>query len=455
MRMTSPEMSSILSLYQRTASGGVWEYLEKQTKMRRKGIYTLAVVFWLMILQRLQKSASQAGMVQQLAQGAAAPLLVDCKRVREKKISLSTGGYCQARQRMPKLLARQVSETILERLRAELSEAWPGWERPIFLLDGSTLELEHCRELLKAYPPGTNGRSQGHWPVLQIVVMHDASSGLAQAPCWGPMYGPQAVSEQALAEEAMERLPPGAMILADCNFGIFSTAYSAQQRQHPVVLRLTKARAWKLAGQAISRVGEQAVDWKPSRWDKPKKTFWPAEAVVSGRLIAARVGRGKSKQWLYLFTTLDLAGSELVELYRHRWTIETDLRCLKRTVHLHHIAAKSVEMMEKELLVAFSAYNLVRAVMCLAARRAQLHPRQLSFSFVLNLVDCSWSRLVGAPNQAEHDREFERVLDLAVGYQLPKRPKHRSYPRATWGHGGRFPRRKAPPLIPYAQPKTK
>jgi hypothetical protein len=40
-----------------------------------KGIYTLAVVFWLMILQRLQKGASQAGAVQQLAQGSAGALL--------------------------------------------------------------------------------------------------------------------------------------------------------------------------------------------------------------------------------------------------------------------------------------------------------------------------------------------------------------------------------------------
>jgi DDE family transposase len=453
--MTSPEMSSILSLYQRTASSGVLEYLEKQTKMRRKGIYTLAVVFWLMILQRLQKSASQASMVQQLAQGAAAPLLVHCKRVREKKISLRTGGYCQARQRMPKLLARQVSETILERLRAELSEPWPGLERPIFLLDGSTLELEHCRELLRAYPPGTNGRSQGHWPVLQIVVMHDASSGLAQAPCWGPMYGPQAVSEQALAEAAMEQLPDEAVVMADCNFGIFSTGYSAQQRQHPVVLRLTQVRARKLAGQAISRAGEQAVAWKPSRQDKPKQTSWPADASLAGRLIAGQVGRGKSKQWLYLFTTLALPWREIIELYRQRWTIETDLRSLKRTVRLQHIAARSGEMMEKELLIAVSAYNLVRAVMCLAARRAKLHPRQLSFSFVLTLVDCSWPRLVHARTQAEHDREFERVLDLAVGYHLPKRPKHRSYPRAAWGHGGRFPRRLAPPITPELEDKTK
>jgi hypothetical protein len=438
--MASPEISSVLSLYQQTASDGVWEYLEKESQVqRRKGVYTLAVVFWLMILQRLQKSASQAAMVQQLAQGAAGELLVHCKRVREKKISLRTGGYCQARQKMPKLLTRQVSESILERLQEQLSEPWPGLERPIYLLDGSTLELEHSRELLRAYPPGTNGRSQGHWPILQIVVMHEAGSGLAQAPCWGPMYGPQAVSEQALAETAMEQLPGEAVIMADCNFGIFSTAYSAQQRQHPVVLRLTQGRARKLASQAISQAGERAVEWKPSRQDKPKQTLWPADASIPGRLIAERVGRGKSKQWLYLFTTLPLPWQEIVELYRQRWTIETDLRSLKRTVRLQHIAARTEEMMEKELLIAVSAYNLVRAVICLAARRAQLHPRQLSFSFVLTLVDCSWPRLTGACNKAEHDREFERVLDLAVGYLLPKRRKHRSYPRPSGDTAAAFP----------------
>lgn len=256
--MTSPDIGSVLFLYEKTIGRGVSEYWEQQAgKRRRKGIYTLGVVIWLMILQRLRGASSQAEAVQSLARGAAEPLLADCKRVREGRISLWTGGYCQARQKLPTLWVKQVSEEILERLRQQLNEPWPGLKEPVFLLDGSTLELEHCPELLKSYPPGSNGRCQGHWPILQMVVMHDAGSGLAQTPCWGPMYGAAAVSEQALAEEAMQQLPAGAVILADCNFGIFSTAYSAQQRQHPVVLRLTKARAWKLAGQAISRVGSK------------------------------------------------------------------------------------------------------------------------------------------------------------------------------------------------------
>jgi hypothetical protein len=148
------------------------------------------------------------------------------------------------------------------------------------------------------------------------------------------------------------------------------------------------------------------------------------------------VGRGKSKQWLYLFTTSPLPAQEVVALYGRRWSVETDLRSLKRTVQLHHIASKSEQMMEKELLMAISAYNLVRAVMCMAARRSHIDPRQLSFTQVLNVVDYAWPKLIGAPTTQQHDKEFLRVLDLAAQCTLPKRRKHRSYPRLLWRRGG-------------------
>ena len=46
-------------------------------------------------------------------------------------------------------------------------------------------------------------------------------------------------------------------------------------------------------------------------------------------------------------------------------------------------------MAEKELLLAIAAYNLVRAVMCLAAGRANIEPGQLSFSFVQSVVEAA------------------------------------------------------------------
>jgi hypothetical protein len=430
--MTSPEWSSLLSLYQRTVCGGVLQYLQKQSGFRTKrGVYGAPVVLWLMMLQRLQGRGTLAGTVQLLLQGAADPLLADCRRVHQKRISCRTGGYCQARQRLPKLLCRQVSHEIVERLREVLNAGDASGQRNVFVVDGSSLELEHDRQLVRRYPPATNQHGQGHWPVLRLVVMHDAATGLAQQPCWGPMFGAQAVSEQELAEKAMESLPTNAVILGDRNFGIFSMAHAAQQRSLAVVLRLTDVRARKLVGP-ICQPGEYRVSWKASRWDGSQRRCWPADAVVEGRLIAARVGRGQSKQWLYLFTTLALPVDDIVELYGRRWNIETDLRSLKRTVRLHHIHARSEEMMEKEILMAVSAYNLVRAVMCLAARRNGIDPRQLSFTHVLNVVDAAWTKLIAAPSQQHHDQEFFRVLDLAAQCTLPKRTKRRSYPRRLW-----------------------
>jgi len=308
----------------------------------------------------------------------------------------------------------------------------------VFLLDGSSLELEHCPELMRNYPPAQNQHGRSHWPVLRIVVAHDVETGMAQSPCWGPMYGSEAVSEQELAEKLITSLPAQSTLLGDRNFGVFWVAWAAQQSKLGVVLRLTEVRARKLVG-IISQPGDYEVEWKASRWDGGKRRRFASDSVIKGRLIAARIGRGKSKQWLYLFTTLSSSVEEVVALYGRRWNIETDLRSLKRTVNLHHIHAKSQDMFEKELWMAVSAYNFVRAVMCMAARRNNIDPRQLSFSGVLTVVNCAWARLMAAPSQPD---VFLQMLDLVAQCTLPIRRKRRSYPRAVWRHRSAFPNRR-------------
>ena len=74
--MTSPKWSSLLDLYQQTVCVGVVQYLEKQTGARRnRGVYSAAVVLWLMMLQRLEGRGTLASAVQMLLEGAAEPLL--------------------------------------------------------------------------------------------------------------------------------------------------------------------------------------------------------------------------------------------------------------------------------------------------------------------------------------------------------------------------------------------
>jgi hypothetical protein len=186
--MTSPGLfSDIFALYQTVLSAGVIEYFQKQTKIRiRRSIYSPQVVLWLMMLQRLHAAGTLSAAVQLLIQGAAEPLLQDCERRRKGRISSRTGGYCQARCKLPVLLCTQVSREINERLGQMLCPQNPDGPRA-YLLDGSSLELEHSPELLRTYPPAKNQHGTSHWPVLRMLVLHELESGLAEEPQWGPM----------------------------------------------------------------------------------------------------------------------------------------------------------------------------------------------------------------------------------------------------------------------------
>ena len=439
------ESSAVFDLYRQLAPAGLFRLLQRQMGVIvRNGIFSARVVIWMMINQRLHARGTLASSVEQLVQGRFDPLLSRCKRVQDKKIALSTGGYCQARQHLPKLLVSRSMDELIERLRSRLLESGSALAQRVYLLDGSSVQLEHKPELVDAYPPASNQHGKAHWPVMRVVVLHDLETGLAEHPYWGPLNGRHAVSEQALAERAMQHVPQGSVIVGDRNFGIFSTVYSAQQFGLAVVVRLTAARAQSksLMGGPIARVGAYPVCWRPSRWDGKGRRDWAPSAGVEGRLIAARVGRGRHKQWLYLFTTSSLPTEEVVALYGRRWNIETDLRNLKQTVHLQKIAAQSADMMEKELWTAVMAYNLVRAVMFLAAQRVGIDARQLSFTYARNIVVDGYPKILAARGAKQKQQELENIIDLVGRCRLPKRRKRRSYAREVWGRGYRFPIRR-------------
>jgi hypothetical protein len=287
--MKTDELANLLSLFRRITPPQYWLRLGRQSGFRRRGIFCLPVVIWMMITQRLQAHGTLATAVQQLRMSGYRSLLRCCKRVRERRISAGTGGYCQARQKLSKLVASQIVDDVFERLQAVLREGWSGLQRPLFVLDGSTLLLEHVEDLKAIYPPAQNQHGRSHWPVWRIAVAHDVESGLAVRPCWGAAFGPEATSEQKLVEELLERLPAGAVVLADRNFGVFSVAWAADRQQHPVLFRLTNARARNLLGRKLEVGLDETVVWRPSRYERGAHPDLPAEASLSGRVIVCEL----------------------------------------------------------------------------------------------------------------------------------------------------------------------
>lgn len=440
----------MLGLYLKTVGAEFFAQLRQRLgKRRSRGVFTQRVVVWLMIFQRLHSRGTLSVAVQEAVRGLPPELVgLPCKRW-QRKLSNNTGAYNQARQKLPLLVVESVADRIFQQLTAQSAEALPGLGRGVFLLDGSTLLMPHTAELAAAYPPPSNQHGRSHWPILRLVVAHEVVNGIAMRPQWGPLSGPQAVSEQSLITAALERLPAGSVVLGDCNFGVFSVAYRATQQEHPVLLRLTSVRAKSLLGskgKSLRSGTDQGLEWKPTRWDRQAHPELPPEAVVRGRLMVCRVypsdGSGALK--LCLFTTLDLTVKQIVELYGRRWNIETDLRSLKRTVRLHMLTSQTPAMVAKELILGVTAYNLVRAIMNAAAQQAQLEPRCLSFSRVQDVVN-AWLPLLAAITSEQHyQAEFDRMMSYVVRCRLYKRRKKRcSYPRKVWVRPRAFPIRKS------------
>jgi hypothetical protein len=416
-----------------------------QATFSRQGPLSPWMVIWLMIFQRLDSKGTLSAAVRHLLTGPVRGLVRWSEGACTLLLSANTSAYSQARCKLPLKVAEQVSELLFESLQQQQPRILPGLKQPVFLLDGSTILLAHSPELAKAYPPPRNQHGASHWPVMRVLVAHDVVSGLAAPPCWGPMDGPQAVSEQGLSKDIMSRLPLGCGVLGDRNFGVFSMAYHATQQNHPVLFRLTEVRARKLNGGVIAPPAktDKAILWSPSREDLRSNPEIPASVSVAGRLLACKVRDAHGKwQKLYFFTTFTLPPDQILGVYGYRWNIETDLRSLKREVRLHMLDVKSPDMAAKELVLGVAAYNLTRAAMNEAGSALGLDPRRFSFSQAQDTLNAFLPILAKATSHQERQQITQQMLRVFAQSKLPRHRKRSSYPREIWPRPCSFPKRK-------------
>ena len=435
-----PALGSAFERYQQAVSTScVQEFLHGRTVFSREGPLSAWIVIWLIIFQRLHPLGTLAVAVQELQSGPVKACICWGKRKR-RRLSASTSAYSQARRRLPLEVAEKVSDVIFAALWT--AQTLPEVPVPVFLLDGSSLQTSHSPGLVKAFPPMRNRHGISHWPVMRVLVAHEVRTGLAVRPAWGPMRGPHAVSEQALAKELMPRLPARCALMGDRNFGVFSMVYHAHQNSHHCLFRLTQARAQKLHRGFCPISGtDQLISWTPTRGDRHTNPEIPVTASVPGRLLVFRLKHGKRKK-IYFFTTLNLPAAKILELYGYRWNIETDLRWLKRQVRLHTIQARSKAMVEKELVLAVAAYNLTRAAMNQAAAALHIDPRQLSYSQVQHTLNVFLPLLANAKSESQREQLQADMLHVLAYSKIPTR-KRLPTARKVWPRACPFPKRKA------------
>jgi len=400
------------------------------------GLFSPALTMWIMARQRLLGGCSVETGWATCSVDEAQLLSPTSARARSGVLSSSPSGLDYARHALPLVLAMDACSHLEEEAHAVLGNT--GLRT--YLLDGSTLTPNWSEELDKAFPPASNGHGLSHWPVVLMVVAHDYQTGLATLPEWGPMYGPDATNESRLALPVIARLPKDSLIIADRNFGIFRIAWELRDRA--MLIRLTTQRAQALLGKSadLNVDSDQPYVWKPSKLESKKYPDLPADACVQGRIVVRHVvdSSGEPVEVCLFTTDMSSSAEEVLLAYPTRWFIESDLRSLKTTLRLEIVRAKSPDMLGKELVMAVMAYNLIRTFMALAARKAKLSPRRISFSRTVSYITAYAMRGTLTP------KEFGQMLVAIAARPIPLRKKRKNPPRTVWRRPTGYPARKPP-----------
>jgi len=399
------------------------------------------LTLWYLIWQRLQPVHTLQGVITDARRGGADALRPRDKKPLSQRIqSPATTAYSKARLRLPLAWVKSSFGSLAQRLR-QMGTGAQELELPIQLLDGSTLRLRPHGDIPKKFPTHRTRRKKSYWCLARVVGSFCAHTGVALRAEMDSSHQ----SEQALSVRLLLAAAARVLSVGDRNFGVWRVVRAIVQSTGEGLVRLTAARAGKLAAGRRLRVGlDLAVEWSPSTHDQVDPGL--DKKPVSGRLVVVRVQRqGFRTQTLYLFTTLTDAAAyppeRLLALYGLRWQVELDFRTVKALMGLGQLEVKSADLAQKEFYAGLMAYNLVRGLMGLAARTAGCVPSQLSFATARTQLVAVLSTLwLGWVPESKRREQWEWLLNEASRARLPRRKRARpSEPRKQYHQPKAFP----------------
>jgi hypothetical protein len=91
--------------------------------------------------------------------------------------SSETGGYCQARTRLPERFFSAVACLVGRKLDAQVKTQWLWQGRRGYLFDGSTVSMPETSENRKAYPLLSNQKPGTAFPIARIGAIISLSWG--------------------------------------------------------------------------------------------------------------------------------------------------------------------------------------------------------------------------------------------------------------------------------------
>jgi hypothetical protein len=329
--------------------------------------------------------------------------------------SIATGGYCQARQRLPLEMVSTLVRYTGELMNSQVPDQWRWYGKRVHLIDGTTITLPDTAANQAVYPQQVVQKPGLGFPISRIVGVICLSSGaLLNASL--SSFGGKGSGEQALLRSMLDTFSAGDLVMGDALFGDYFLLSSLMDKGVDAVFEQMGARKRVTDFRKGKRLGPK--DHLIQLIKPKRKPDWMSQKDYDSAPDSITIRELKTKDKVLITTLLSSSAypeNELKALYKQRWHVELDLRNIKSTLGMETLVCKTPEMIEKEMWIYFLAYNLIRLLMAQSALLADVLPRQLSFKHTVQLW-LSWSRQTHIKNtQADKDILFILISQKMVG----------------------------------------
>ncbi len=400
----------------------------KSGALSRKRFFSKENIFWAFFSQVLDADSGCQEVVRKLQALAA---------MKSKQLpSSSTAAYCQARKKfdLPSL------EAILQHTSKQLqsmvdTDRLNG--RRVVVVDGTGVSMPDTAENQHVWPQQIRQKPGCGFPQASICAFFCLQTGALLSY----EVGNKKIHELPLMRKQWSTFKPGDIFLGDKGFCSYYDLSSLKDRGIDSVITLAR-RHPVTEGEAVKVLGadDLLIQWKKPSGSKASshaKEDWEAlPETLLLRQIKVKVNQpGFRVTMFHIITTLldpdEYPAHELADLYFQRWDVELFFRDIKTTMGMDILRCKTPDMIRKEILMHFIAYNCIRWLMFEAAEEKGVSVSRISFKGSVQALRQWEPHLNQTKNsRLEHARLIELLYEAIAKNIVPERPGRRE-PRAV------------------------
>jgi len=287
-------------------------------------------------------------------------------------LSENTAGYSTARKNLDVSIFEDVFKYSADFGDLD-QERWHGMLT--YVGDGTYLQLQDTEDIKSQFTVN-NQEDSSPQALLQVLIRQ----GTGQVSQFA--LGSRNVSELFLVIPMIRNMEENSLLLADDLYNSYYHFCLVLAQKCHIIVPGKRERNYTIVRQI--NANDQIVEIsKTNRPDYVSLEEWKnlPKSILMRRITYTYPTKNGEEEAVLYTTLLDenIKDTEIIVKYAMRWDIEISIRETKTLMDINVLRSKSREMMAKELLIALTAYNMVRKVIAESADTVGFPPQDNIF----------------------------------------------------------------------------